>query len=340
MTTESTSVRTIVRILCGCLVLPLAAPGWDRRKAFTYLEARQQQWADWKPAQKSGGACISCHTGLPYMMALHLQGEKQASPFERALIQGVKSRAVSSPPRKTLPDPGAEAVLNLWVLSLERSGPADPLSKADEAALKELWKLQIQGGKQSGSWTWVNADLEPFDSELASYFGTTLAEMALSAYPAQPRNRVDAMRGYLKREAANQPLHNRLAWIAFRSRKDQESEARVLGELWAAQSSDGGWSSAALGPWTVHDGAPADSGSNAYATAWAAFSARRSGVSCTDVRLTRAIDWLEKRQDPATGAWNSVSMNKVYPQGSMPSKFMTDAATGYAAATLIDCKRE
>ncbi len=53
--------------------------------------------------------------------------------------------------------------------------------------------------------------------------------------------------------------------------------------------------------------------------------------------LKRAIGWLAKHQDPATGAWNSVSMNKVHPKGSMTSKFMTDAATGYAAAVLIGC---
>ena len=44
-------------------------------------------------------------------------------------------------------------------------------------------------------------------------------------------------------------------------------------------------------------------------------------------------------QDPATGAWPSVSMNKVYPEGSIQRQFMTHAATGYAAAALIACGR-
>ena len=114
----------------------------------------------------------------------------------------------------------------------------------------------------------------------------------------------------------------------------------MLRQLWAAQSPDGGWTTAALGPWSKHDDAPPDAGSNAYATAWAAFTARQSGVGCTDTGLQRAMDWLKRHQDPATGAWTAVSMNKVYPAGSMQSKFMTDAASGYATAALIGCQKD
>ena len=39
---------------------------------------------------------------------------------------------------------------------------------------------------------------------------------------------------------------------------------------------------------------------------------------------------------PATGAWPAVSMNKRYPEGSMPSLFMQDAATAFAALALIE----
>ncbi len=127
-----------------------------------------------------------------------------------------------------------------------------------------------------------------------------------------------------------------MGWIAFSAKHDEESKSAVLKDLWAAQSSDGGWSTAALGPWPAREKKPAHSGANPYATAWAAFTAREAGVECSDAGLKRAIGWLAQHQDPATGAWNSVSMNKVHSKGSSTSKFMPDAATG-AAAVLIGC---
>lgn len=339
MTNYPSALRPLLAALGVCLSLPAAAPALDLSKALQYLDSRQQQWANWKPAQRPGGACMSCHTGLPYVLAMRALNEKQPRPHERDLIQGVKTRLLTHPSPATLPDPGAEAVLNLFLLSRHRRGTDDPLEQADQAALARLWELQIQAGSLRGSWTWVNANLEPLDSEFSNYFGTALAELALSAFPAQPPKRVEALRGYLRRHAARQPLHNRLAWVAFRVQKDVKSQAAVLQDLWTAQAGDGGWSTAALGPWSSQPAAPPDSGSNAYATAWAAFAARQSGVSCAEPHLSRALDWLELRQDAATGAWNAASMNKVYPEGSMQSGFMTDAATGFAVAALTGCER-
>ena len=90
------------------------------------------------------------------------------------------------------------------------------------------------------------------------------------------------------------------------------------------------------GTWKAQEKAPPDSGSNAYATAWATFAAHESGVSCK--QLKPALEWIRQRQDPATSAWNAVSMNKVFPADSMQIKFMTDAATGYAIAVLTSCR--
>lgn len=327
-----------MRFLTGLLLFPVAAGCWDRQKAFEYLESRQQEWANWKPAQKAGGPCISCHTGLPYMIARRMAGENRARPLENDLVQGVRSRLLSNPPKTMLSDGGAEVILNLLTLALQRRSSRDPLDEADRVAIQRLWEKQIKEGEFQGAWSWYNLDLHPVESQHSRFFGATLAAMALSAYPAEQPGKHTALLDFLQREMAKQPLHNRMAWVAFGPEKKTKSTEAVLEDLWAAQSSDGGWSSAALGPWAKHNDAPPDAGSNAYATAWAAFTARRSGVPCSDPRLKRALDWLEQRQDPKTGAWNAVSMNKVYPAGSMQLKFMTDAATGYAAAALVGCQ--
>lgn len=327
--------------LLSCLTgFALHGSGWDRGKAFEYLEARQQQWADWKPAQKPGGPCLSCHTGLSYLMARRVLGQTQPRPLEAGLAKGVRSRVLANPPQTMLTDPGAEAILNLLTLALQRRNRQDPMDAAEQAAMKRLWENQIAKGEEQGTWSWFQNDLHPVESEHSAFFAAALADRAVSAYrpDASPAGGVSLLRGYMKREAARQPLHNRLAWIAFGSEVDKESKSAALRDLWAAQSSDGGFSHRALGPWSARPDAPADAASsNAYATGWAAFTARQSGVSCSDSKLRKAMSWLEEHQDHATGAWTAGSMNKVYPEGSMQSKFMSDAATGYALAALLSC---
>jgi hypothetical protein len=143
------------------------------------------------------------------------------------------------------------------------------------------------------------------------------------------------MESYLKREFPQQPLHNKLAWIAFGGKS---SKGEVLKQLWAVQAEDGGFTTASLGPWSARPDAPADRGSNAYATAWAAYAASQAGA-CGEPGLRKALDWLKRSQD-ATGAWNAPSMNKPYPAGSMQIRFMSDAATGYAAAALLACRAD
>ena len=320
-----------MRILVLALLVGFTVYGWDRGKAMAFLESRQTQWAAWKPAQKRGGACLSCHTGLSYLLAGRVLGDGEQG---RKLVAGVRHRLRVTPVDATLPDPGAEAVLNLFALAMFRKGAGEPVGEAERAALADLWARQVWDGKDKGSWTWVNAALHPMDSELSHYWGTAMAERALAAFPAGPAERVEAMRAYLRREAVNQPLHHRLAWAAFGERS---AGAQVLRDLWAAQAKDGGWSTVALGPWSEQKDAPVDKGSNAYATAWAAYAAHEAGVSCSDKRLRRALDWLEVRQDRETGAWRAVSMNKTYPTGSIQEGFLTDAATGFAAAVLGAC---
>jgi hypothetical protein len=63
---------------------------------------------------------------------------------------------------------------------------------------------------------------------------------------------------------------------------------------------------------------------------------QRAGVSTSHAGFTKAVAWLRSRQDPQTGAWPAVSMNKKYPDGSMPSLFMQDAATAFASMVLVE----
>lgn len=318
---------------------PINGSGWNREKAFEYLEARQQKWAEWKPAMKAGGACVSCHTGLSYMLAKRAAAESQPAPQLAKLTEGVKHRVLANPPQTMLADPGAEAILNLLTLAMQRRNAKDAVAPADQLAMKRLWENQVDNGDDKGAWSWFLNDLHPVESEHSIFYGTVLADLASAAYPHGKSDEpyAAAMRDYLKRNFPQQPLHNRLGYIALGSAKDAAAKRSTLAELWTAQAGDGGWTTKSLGPWSARPDAPEDSGSNAYSTAWAAFTARQAGVSCSDSHLKRALDWLKQRQDAATGAWETKSMNKKFAAGSMQEKFMTDAATGFAAAALVSC---
>ncbi len=250
------------------------------------------------------------------------------------MIQAVTTRVLANPPQPSLQNPGVEAILNLWVLSLQRRRVDSPLTDADRAALKRLWELQIGEGETKGAWPWFDFDLHPVESERSTFYGAALAAAALTVYPpaASPAAGLASLQTYLQHEAPRQPLHNRLAWMA-----DAAVRQQTLADLWSAQSSDGGWTTAALGPWAAHPDAPADPGSNAYTTAWAAHAARQAGVPCADAKLQKALRWLETKQDRATGSWPSPSMNKVFEKGSIQAGFMTDMASGFATAALSSC---
>ena len=109
-----------------------------------------------------------------------------------------------------------------------------------------------------------------------------------------------------------------------------------MSEVFAKQQPDGGWTLESLGPWTAHPDAPPAAGSDAYATAFTTFVLSQAGVSSSHAAMSRALAWLRSHQDPATGAWPAVSMNKKRPAGSMEALFMQDAATAFAAIALVE----
>src|SRR5271156_4191565 len=50
-------------------VAPAFCQGWNARLAEQYMDSRQKVWDAWPVALHSGVACVSCHTGLPYLLA-------------------------------------------------------------------------------------------------------------------------------------------------------------------------------------------------------------------------------------------------------------------------------
>ncbi|MGH9657283.1 MAG: hypothetical protein ACRD96_02005, partial [Bryobacteraceae bacterium] len=56
------------------IVIALAAASalaadWKPQAAAEYLDSRQKDWFAWPTAKKHGTPCLSCHTGLPYLLS-------------------------------------------------------------------------------------------------------------------------------------------------------------------------------------------------------------------------------------------------------------------------------
>ncbi len=53
----------------GVVTIPVRGAGWNPRLAAKYLDDRQRDWFAWPQAKSPDGPCVSCHTGMPYLLA-------------------------------------------------------------------------------------------------------------------------------------------------------------------------------------------------------------------------------------------------------------------------------
>src|SRR5258708_6390159 len=343
--------------------LPLAAAtafcaDWNARLAEQYMDSRQKEWIAWPMAMHSGVACVSCHTGLTYLVARpalrQALGEKTGPTlYENVLVASMRATVIRTDANDLfagLKGPivdqvyGAQVVLSALVLAMDDASHGK-LSPEGEKAFDRMWSLQVKSGPDKGAWLWSDFDLDPWETKDSAFYGAALAALATGMAPADYQSRpeirenVAALTTYLREGQKMQPLHNRL-YLLWASSKvpgllPPADKQAILDELWRKQEADGGWTMAALGQWKPRDRAPVPSGSNSYATALAAFAIGQAGVQRSQPGLAKAIAWLKTHQDRDRGYWAAESMNHKHEAGTVPEKFMSDAATGYAIAALL-----
>jgi len=339
-------------------VAPAFCQGWNPRLAAQYMDSREKEWIAWPMAMHSGVACVSCHTGLPYLLTRpalrQTLGEKTGPTlYEGVLVASMRATVIRTDAndlfaglKGAIIDQvyGAQVVLSSLVLAMD-DAPRGKLSPEGEKAFDRMWSLQLTSGADKGAWLWSDFDLDPWETKDSAFYGAALAALATSLAPAdyqarpQIRENVAALRAYLREGQKTQPLHNRLflLWASSKLRDllSAADQQAILDELWRKQEADGGWSIQSLGQWKKRDAVELGIGSNSYATALAAFSAEQAGVHTSQANLSKALAWLGTHQSPE-GYWAAESMNhKHSAYGPVPEKFMTDAATGYAAAALL-----
>src|SRR5271156_126605 len=73
---------------------PAFCADWNAPLAEHYLDSRQKEWVAWPMALHSGVACVSCHTGLTYLLArpaLRLSLHEKSGPtlYESLLVDSM-----------------------------------------------------------------------------------------------------------------------------------------------------------------------------------------------------------------------------------------------------------
>jgi squalene-hopene/tetraprenyl-beta-curcumene cyclase len=292
------------------------------------MDSRQKDWFVWPRANAAAKPCVSCHTGVTYLLARpalrQALGEDAPTVYETGLLASLRSRIDLKEPAAS-PGLGVESILAARFL-------------ATGDAIDRMWALQVHEGAAKGSWNWFALDRDPWEMPDSRYYGAALAAMAV---PAKDHGRPEAQElvAYLHRERASQPLHNRLmllwASAVFPEVLPAAERRALVEEVWKKQQADGSWTIESLGPFPAHPKAPHTEGGSAYATAFTAYVMQQAGGDSSNPKLARALAWLRTRQNPECGCWESVSMNEKYEPDSIPVKFMSDAATSYAVLVLL-----
>src|SRR5829696_5323868 len=176
---------------------------WSPQLAAKYLDSRQKEWFAWKPAQSANGPCVSCHTGMTYLLARpalrRALGESEPTVYERGLLDRLGAQARSKPPANIQ---GVEVILAALFLT-----PGD----AAKLSFEQLWSLQ----RKDGALKWYSANLDPWESEPSFYYGAALGAMAVASAPAQylDQARVNDLKAYLQAGWKQRPLHDRVALL-------------------------------------------------------------------------------------------------------------------------------
>jgi squalene-hopene/tetraprenyl-beta-curcumene cyclase len=349
-------VTRLVAVLTITTLSALSAD-WSPQLAAQYLDSRQKDWFAWPTANTTGVPCLSCHTGMTYLMVRpalrHSLGENERTAYETGLLNSLKSRIDQKDAKELYPKSkgtyaaqatGVESILAALLLATENEG--GKLSVEAEKAFDRMWSLQIREGKSKGAWDWYSLNLDPWETPDSVFYGAALAAIATgnapSDYRARPeiRENISSLIAFLQSEQSAQPLHNRLM-LVWASTKlpgllTDAKRAAIADEISRKQQPDGGWTMESMGAWAKHENAPPSAGSNSYATALATLTLERAGASRGNPSLQKALDWLKAHQDRKLGYWTATSMNKQYEPDSNQIRFMQDAATGFATLALLE----
>jgi squalene-hopene/tetraprenyl-beta-curcumene cyclase len=354
-----TFLMCAIAVLLGTAPPQAAEPSWNSRAAASYLDGRLDWWLTWPTAARDHDtACVSCHTAVPYALARpalrKTLSERELPASERRMLENVTKRVrlwqevepfYSDQTRglpKTSESRGTEAIMNALILS-NRDAYTGTLSDETKQAFANLWPLQFKAGDLKGTWAWLNFHNEPWEANGSPYFGASLAAMAIGSAPGDYANgaaiqdQVKALRDYLQKGVDNESLFNRLMglWASAKltSALTPAQRQSIVDAALANQQADGGWSTSTLASWKRQDNTQLDTKSDGFATGLVTLALQQAGTGRDNPNVSRGLAWLVAHQE-SSGRWWASSLNKERDPASDAGKFMSDAATAYAALSL------
>jgi hypothetical protein len=225
-----------------------------------------------------------------------------------------------------------------------------------------MWGLQLRQGDNAGSWPWLQFDQEPWEANDSGYYGAALAAMAVGIAPGnyvstpEIQENLRRLRNYLSGERAAQSTINRvfllLASVKLPGLLSPPQQKAIAQEMLDKQQSDGGWRLASIAwkwkgwsvrsvvnMWIREDGTPMGGKSDGVATSLMTLVLQEAGVAADNPKLMRGRAWLLTNHDPKEGFWPASSVNKQRHLSSGTGRFMSDAATAFAALALTENQR-
>src|SRR5919106_120469 len=141
--TQLSASLIVALLLFSASVRHTIAAGWSPEAAARYLDARQKAWFEWKPAQSADGVCVSCHTGMTYLLARpalrRALGESEPTVYERGLLDRLRAKA-GAKPAGALRD--VEVIFAAYFLAREDMGR--PMSPETTRTFEQLQAIQKQ----------------------------------------------------------------------------------------------------------------------------------------------------------------------------------------------------
>ena len=209
------------RFVFAALLILAAAPAfcqnWNPRLAEQYMDSRLKEWAAWPNAQVSGVVCVSCHSGLPYLVsrpALRQSLDEKSGPtlYEDLLVEGTRATVFRTDAKELfgglkgrLIDQvyAAVSVVSAVVIAME-DAPRGKLSPEGEKAFERMWSIQVKDGPDQGAWQWSDYNLDPWETKDSVAYGAALAALATGLAPADYQSRpevqenIAALKAYLR----------------------------------------------------------------------------------------------------------------------------------------------
>lgn len=288
-------------------------------RALEYLEQGTHVW-------NSQRKCVTCHTNGIYMTIRPALTDKYGKPTESVrqfFVDNLKQLEGTAPDELKQATRPAQVIYTAAGLAEWDKHVTKQLSVETERVLALMFSVQNDAG------TWGSLDCwPPYESD--AFHEATVAAMAVAAAPAWLQNlpdgelksKVERLRTYLRTQPAPHDYGRLLLlWTAARMPDllDDARKSELIEMVWKHQRPDGGWSIrsfAAPEAWGKGNRAErlkaepdaTDPSSDGHQTGLAVIVLRESGISASDPRLQKAVDWLRSNQR-SSGRWWTRSLN-------------------------------